>query len=135
MEPYVWRDAEVSFPDFKGTAQLDKKLTGKSGFALAGVDPDKWHVVGLDIGGGEGAHSAHVIAIDMDSVPDDVDNIFDYLLEKHGHVPVTDILLHDVDPYELLKSITHGFELRLRTRNLAGKTLMVTALGDIPKQN
>lgn len=135
MEPYVWREAAVSFPDFKGTAQLDEKKTGRSGFAMAGIDPEKWLVVGLDIGGGEGGQTANVVAIDMETVPDDLDNVFDYLLEKHGHVPVTDILLHDVDPYELLKSITHGFELRLRSRNLVGKTLMVTALGDIPEQN
>lgn len=46
---------------------------------------------------------------------------------------MTEILLHDVDPYEVLKSITHVFELRLRSRNVVGKTITVTAYGDIPE--
>lgn len=135
MEPYVWREAEVSYPDFKGTAQLDKKMTGTSGFAVAGIDPDRWLVIGLDIGGGEDDHELRVVAIDQGIVPEGQGDVLNYLNEKHGHIPVTEILLHDVDPYEVLKSITHSFELRLRSRNAVGKTIKVTALGDIPQQD
>lgn len=135
LEPYVWREAEVSYPDFKGTAQLDKKITGTNGFTVAGIDPDKWLVVGLDIGGGEGDHDLHVVAIDKETIPEGEGNVFDYLLTKHGYIPVTDLLLHDADPYEVLKSITHNFELRLRSRGTEGKPIKVTSLGDIPEQH
>jgi hypothetical protein len=134
MEPFIWGEAEVTYPDFKGTAQLDQKMTGTSGFTLAGIDQEKWLVIGLDIGGGEGEHSLRVVAIDRDIIPDGQSNVLDYLVEKHGHIPVTEILLHDVDPYEALKSVTHVFELRLRSRNAVGRNIMVTAYGDIPAQ-
>lgn len=135
MEPYVWREAEVTYPDFKGTAQLDRKITGTSGFTVAGIDEDKWLVVGLDIGGGEHGHSLRIVAIDKEGIPEDEGNFFSYLIRHHGYIPVTEFLLHNVDPYEVLQSITHSFELRLRSRNLVGKTVTVTALGDIPAQD
>lgn len=135
MEPFVWREAEVTYPDFKGTAELDQKLTGTNGFTLAGIDQEKWLVVGIDIGGGENEHQLRVLAVDQDIIPEGQSNVFDYLTDKHGHVPVTEILLHEADPYEVLKSITHVFELRLRSRNTVGKTIMVTGYGDIPVQN
>jgi hypothetical protein len=135
VEPFVWREAEVTYPDFRGTAQLDEKKTGTNGLTLAGIDHEKWLVVGINIGGGEGAHELRVVAVDKEPIPVDVENIFDFLLQKHGHIPVTELLLHDVDPYEVLKSLTHVFELRLRSRNTVGQTLLVTGRGDIPVQN
>lgn len=134
MEPYVWREAEVTYPDYVGTAQLDHRMTGESAFSTAGIDEDKWLVVGFDIGGGEHNHDLHVVAVDLEAVPEGEGNVFDRLIAEHGHIPTKDLLLHDVDPYEFLKSISHHFELRLRTRNASGKTIMVTSLGDIPEQ-
>ncbi|KNH15984.1 hypothetical protein ACU18_15375 [Arthrobacter sp. ZBG10] len=114
---------------------MDKKITGTSGFTLAGIDQDRWLVVGIDIGGGENGHAINVVAVDKDTVPQNTSNIFEYLINEYGHIPVTDFRLHDVDPYELLQSITHGFELKLRTRPTVGRRIMVTALGDIPAQD
>ncbi|MEV8143797.1 hypothetical protein [Specibacter sp. NPDC078709] len=134
MDPYIWREAEVNFPDFVGTAQLDRRLTGDSAFTVAGIDEEKWLVVGFDIGGGEHGHDLHVVAVDLEAVPAGEGSVIDRLLAEHGHIPTRDLLLHDVDPYDFLKSISHDFELRLRTRNTAGKTIMVTNLGDVPEQ-
>ncbi|SEF11476.1 hypothetical protein SAMN04489740_4107 [Arthrobacter alpinus] len=134
LEPYIWHEAEVTFPDYAGTAQLDHKMTGESAFAAAGIDEDKWLVVGLDIGGGEHSHGLHIVAVDLDAVPPGGGNVLDRLMEEYGHIPTTDFLLHDVDPYEFLKSITHHFDLRLRVRGTSDKTIMVTSLGDIPEQ-
>lgn len=134
MEPHVWRDAEVTYADYVGTAQLDQKMTGESGLKVAGIDEEKWLVIGIDIGGGEHEHELRVVAVDLEAVPEGEGNVIDRLVKEHGHIPTKELLLHDVNPYDFLKSITHQFELRLRTSYTAGKNIMVTSLGDIPEQ-
>lgn len=126
LDPYIRREAEVNFPDFVGTAQLDHRFTGDSAFTLAEIDEEKWLVVGFDIGGGEHGHDLHMVAVDLEAVPACEGSVIDRLLAEHAHIPTRDVLLHDVDPYDFLKSMSHGFELRLRTRNAVGKTIMVT---------
>lgn len=125
----------MTYSDYVGTAQLDQKATGESALKLAGIDEEKWLVIGFDIGGGEHDHDVSVVAVDMESVPEGVGNVIDRLMQKHGHIPVKEIHLHDVDPYEFLKSITHMFELRMRVQHTAGKDIMVTSVGDIPEQS
>lgn len=129
MEHQIWRDAEVTFPDWSGTAQLDEKKTNTETIdQRLGLDPDKEHVVGLDIGGGERVHNIRVVVAQWEAIE----------ALKNGEtdeLPVTEYLVHDVDPYEFLKSITHRFELRMRKRVAQGKTIRVTELGDIPEQD
>lgn len=135
MEPQVWREASLTYPDFVGTAELDHRMTGDSGFKLAGIDEEKWHVIGFDIGGGELGHQVRVVAIEKESIPEGDGNIIARLMKEHGHLPVHELLLHDVDPYEFLKNISHQFELRMRASYTVDKDIVVTTLGDIPEQS
>lgn len=132
MEPHVWRDAEVTYPDYKGNAQLDfKKSTRLADF---GIDEDKWLLIGFDLGGGEHSQEARVVLLDSALLAEENVNNVGELAEKLGYVPATEFLLHDVDPYELLKSISHMFEMRLRLRALEGHEIRITELSDIPEQ-
>ena len=123
-EDYLWGDAEVTYPDWKGTAQLDERMTGRSLYELVGLDQDDWMIVGLDLGGGEHRHSLHVVA-----VPAGTD------IHEQGEVRATDFLIHDVDPYEVLQQMTHMFELRLRLRALVGREIRIVERSDVPEQD
>lgn len=135
MEPYVWKEASVTYTDFIGTAALDHRMTGESAYSTAGIDEEKWLVVGFDIGGGEHDHQLKVVAVDLENIPVDQTNVIDYLMKEHGHIPVQELMLHDVDPYKFLKQITHVFELRMRINHHSDKEIVVTGVTDIPKQH
>jgi hypothetical protein len=121
---YVWGDAEVTHPDWKGTAQLDQKITGQTSlYDLVGLDHDEWMIIGLDLGGGEHKHNLHVIAVPAGT------NIHD-----QDEIQATDFLIHDVDPYRLLKAMSHVFELRMRLRALVNVPIRIVELSDVPEQ-
>lgn len=134
MTDHIWGDAEVMYPDWQGTLQLDERMTGTQLPELVGLDSDKWIIVGLDIGGGEHQHDLHVLAIDRDISPEG-GNVYPRIAEANGgELPVTDFLIHNVDPYEILQAITHMLDLKIRVRGTIGTPIRVTALGDVPNQ-
>jgi hypothetical protein len=130
VDEYVWGDASVSFPDWIGTAQLDQKMTGQVGvYELTGIDPEEWQIVGLDLGGGEsGMHSVHVIAVPRSewgqSPPSDL-----------SEVRAVDIQIHNgIDPFDLLRQMTHQLDMRFRLRATKDATITITDLLDEPPQ-
>lgn len=129
---FIWRDAEVTYPDWKGTAQLDQRITAPGIAEVVGLDPKRWFVVGFDMGGGETRHDLHVIAVDRSKVGDD--SLSQIAEANGGEIPVTDFLIHDVDPYEVLRKITHVFELRMRVRAASDIPIRVVGLSDVPEQ-
>lgn len=134
MADFIWGDAQVTYPDLVGTAQLDERKTAPPVERAVGLDPEQWTVIGLDIGGGERAHELRVVAVAADDMPDGGD-VFPRIAEANGgEVPVTEFLIHDVDPYEVLRAITHQFELRLRVRSAADLRFRVVRQADVPEQ-
>ncbi len=129
MDPYEWGDAEVSFPDWSGTAQLDEKMTGPTDiYDYTGVDRDEWMIVGLDFGGGEsGMQNPHVIAVRRSELEDR--HITDL-----SAVNAADIQIHGLDPFELLKKMTHYLDMRFRSRAIKNATVTITELLDVPPQ-
>lgn len=131
---YIWGDAEVTYPDWQGTAQLDQRMTTAGLEEVVGLDRKKWFVVGIDIGGGEHEHQLRVLAVDRQIFPPGGD-VFPRIAEANGgKLPVTEFLVHDADPYEVLQKITHVFELRLRTRGTLGLAIRIVAHADVPEQ-
>jgi hypothetical protein len=126
MSDYIWGDASVTYPDWVGTAQLDQRMTTWTIEQMLGDRLDGWMVIGIDIGGGEHDHELHVIAVPEDSLPEGRNN---------GEIQATDFLVHDWNPYEFLKAITHVFELRLHRRPIADIPIRVVSLADIPQQD
>lgn len=55
MDGELWGDASVTFPDWKGTAQVDERRTvpWEGLTRTVGLDADEWQVVGFSISGGE----------------------------------------------------------------------------------
>ncbi|RJN32906.1 hypothetical protein [Nesterenkonia natronophila] len=130
-EPYVWRqEAQVTYPDWKGTAQLDQRKTTDTLEEVVGLDPDKWIIVGFDIGGFERPESRkmHVVAATREHFSE-VRELDDAL-----ELQVTDFLIHNVDPFEILQKITHVFEMRMRIRHLPAERIRVVNLKDVPEQ-
>lgn len=130
MDEYEWGHAEVSHPDWTGTAQLDQKMTGNVNvYSLTGIDHEEWQIIGLDFGGGEtGMHNLHVIAVPRsewgDSPPPDL-----------SEVRAADIQIHNgIDPFELLRQITHMLDVRFRIRAVKDSTITITELLDEPPQ-
>jgi hypothetical protein len=133
MTDYIWGDAEVTYPDWQGTIQVDERRTGTQLDELVGLDFDRWGIVGIDIGGGESAHTLHVLAVDKQKTGDA--RYEDVATANGGDLPVTDFLIHDADPYAVLQALTHVLELRMRVRSTVGLTFRVAALGDVPEQD
>lgn len=134
MTNYLWRDAEVTYPDWSGTAQLDQRITGPNAILerLVGLDPEEWLILGFDIGWGEienGPHDLHVVAARRETIRESREQGF-----EDDEIRVTDFLIHDVDPYEILRTISHVFELRMRRRGFDDRALRVMELADVPEQ-
>lgn len=123
MDPYEWQEASVAFPDYAGHVELDFRMTN-SALEDAGLDRERWQVIGFEWDRGEQSDTIYAIAVDKakDNPDDDT-------------VRATKILLHDVDPAAFLHSITHSFGMTLRSRGTAGKTIVIDELADIPEQD
>lgn len=108
MDGEVWGEASVTYPDWKGTAQLDERMTVPwEGLArTVGLNHEQWQVVGFSIGGGEHGYNLRLYATPRDvwekAKPDD-----------GTEVEVTEFLVHDVDPLAILQRMTHMFELNM----------------------
>jgi hypothetical protein len=129
MDGEIWGDASVTFPDWKGTAQLDeRKAVPWEGLARAvGLDDEQWQVVGFSIGGGEHGYHLQVYA-----TPNDV--WARVKSDDDAEVEVTEFQVHDVDPLTILQQMTHMFELNMRIRVLDGRRVRVRALSDLPSE-
>lgn len=130
----IWRDAEVTYPDWKGTAQLDQRRTTTSIEEMIGLDRHAWMVVGLDIRGGKSGQNLHVVAIDRKDVPEGGDVLPRIAEANGGEIPVTEFLVHGVDPYAVLHAVTHMFELRLRLARSVGIPIRVVRQSDVPER-
>jgi hypothetical protein len=125
----LWGDASVSFPDWKGTAQLDERMTIPwEGLARTlGLDHEQWQVVGFSIGGGENGYDLKLYATPSDvwnkAAPDD-----------EAEIEVTEFLVHNIEPLEILQRMTHMFELNMRIRGLDNRRIRVRALSDLPAE-
>ena len=121
----IWGNASVSFPDWSGTAQLDERMTTPwEGLAqTVGLDRDQWQVIGFDIGGGESDYTLRVVA-----TPRDV------WQKADAEVEATEFLVHDVDPLEILKQMTHVFELRMRVGGLGNRPVRIRSRSDLPSE-
>ncbi|GIG34742.1 hypothetical protein [Cellulomonas pakistanensis] len=135
MADYIWGDASVTYDDWHGTAQLDERMTGRLLNKLVGLDAEDWWIVGLDIGGGERVHELRVLAVHRDVVPEGGDVLRKIAAANDGEIPVTSFLIHDVDPYAVLRAMTHSFDLRLRRRGTVGLPVRVQRLADVPEQH
>ena len=133
----IWGDAETTYVDWKGTAQLDQRMTLPAPAIedAVGLDRDEWSVVGFEIGGGEHDHDLHVYAVARNLIPGGGDVWPKVAAENGGEIPATDFLIHDVDPYAFLKSITHMFELRMRSVGSGDLPIRVIRRSDVPEQD
>lgn len=129
----MWGEAQVTFPDWQGNIQVDQKMTGVTWRELIGLERDGWGIVGIDIGGGEHSHQLSVVAVDMRNYPEDT-KYTDVAKQNDGVLPVTEFLIHDVDPYQFLQEMTHHLELRMRPRSVLDLPIQVVAYGDVPEQ-
>jgi hypothetical protein len=114
---------------WKGTAQVDERRTVPwEGLARrVGLDADEWQVVGFSISGGERRFDLRIAA-----APRDVWENYDR--DDGGEIEVTEFLVHDVDPLEILSQMTHMFELKMLIRGLSGDQVRVKAVSDLPKE-
>lgn len=129
MEEELWDEARVAFPDWKGTAQLDERMTVPwRGLARrVNLDSEQWQVVGFSIGGGEHGYDLQVYAAPRvvweKSASDD-----------DAEIEVTEFLVHKVDPLVILQEMTHMFELNMRIRGLENRRIRVRARSDLPSE-
>ena len=133
-EAYLWRDAaEVTYPDWVGTAQLDERMTGAGLNEVLGLDPDEWFLIGFDIGGGEHRHELRVVAVHHTLTREETDILPKIAATNNGEIPATEFLVHDVDPYDVLRRITHQFEMRLKIRGSRELPIRILSESDIPE--
>jgi hypothetical protein len=133
-EEYIWGDAEVTYPDWTGTAQLDRRMTAPSLGEVVGLDREEWLLVGFDIGGGEHLHHLRVVAVRRNGIPAGSDVLPRIAAANDGEIPATEFWVHNVDPYEVLRAITHQFELRMRISTAREFPIRIVAQRDLPDQ-
>lgn len=129
MDGEIWGEASVTYPDWKGTAQLDERRTVPwEGLArTVGLNHEQWQVVGFSIGGGEHGYDLQVYATPRD--------VWEKVKPDDGaDVEVTEFLVHDVDPLAILQRMTHMFELNMRIRSLDDRRVRVRARSDLPSE-
>jgi hypothetical protein len=131
---FVWDEASVSYPDWSGNAQLDQRRTSAGLEEIVGLDPEIWMAIGLDIGGGESSHELRVVAVHRDLFTAEGDVFPKIAAAYGGEIPATEFLIHDVDPYEVLRAVTHVFEMRLRRRGCRDLPIRVMSRSDVPEQ-
>ncbi|HWF70195.1 MAG TPA: hypothetical protein VG187_11625, partial [Mycobacterium sp.] len=92
-------------------------------YELTGIDSEEWLIVGFSFGGGEsGMYEPHVIAVRKSELGE-------------GHISdVTDvraaeIQIHGVDPFELLRQMTHSLDIRFRIGSTKNATITITETG------
>ncbi len=69
-----------------------------------------------------------------DALPEAADVLPRIADENGGEIPVTEFLVHDVDPYEVLQTLSSRFELRMRARGTKDLPIRVTARVEGPEQ-
>ncbi|GBG39627.1 hypothetical protein [Mycobacterium montefiorense] len=128
VDPYEWGPASVTYPDWQGTVQIDQVATSDL-YALTGIDPDEWVIVGLDFGGGKsGMHNPHVIAVRKSELDGPH-------LSERPHIQAAEIQIHNgVDPFDLLHQIINVMEMRVRVRSVLGATITINEVLDEPPQ-
>ena len=131
---YIWREAEVGHPDWKGTIQIDERKTGRQLNELVSLE-NNWMIIGLDIGGGEHDQHVKVLTVDGRIAPVGGDVSPRIAAAHNGDLPVTEFLIHDADPHEILKAMTHTLDLRLRMRSVVDMPVRIDHQGDVPEQD
>jgi hypothetical protein len=131
---FLWRDARVTYPDWSGTAQLDQRMTSAGLEEVVGLDPDEWFAIGIDIGGGERDHDLRVVAVHRSVVVGESDVLPKIAAANGGEIPATEFLIHDVDPYAVLKAITHMFEMHMTRRGASEWPIRIMSRSDVPEQ-
>ncbi|MDP9459512.1 MAG: hypothetical protein M3Q22_04395 [Actinomycetota bacterium] len=109
-------------------------MTGRSLNEIVGLHRDEWLIIGLDIGGGETSHDLRVVAVHRDAVPEGGDVLPRIAENNGGEIPATEFLVHDVDPYKVLRAITHMFELRLKLSGCRDLPIRIMSRSDVPEQ-
>ena len=130
---FIWRSAEVTFPDWIGTAQLSQRRSADLA-ELAGLDSEKWLIVGFDISSGHHGHDLRVVAVERDLLPEAADVYPGLAAEHGGQIPATEFLVHDVEPYDVLQAITNRFELRMRARGTRDLPIRIVTQSEGPEQ-
>jgi hypothetical protein len=135
VDDYRWGDASVTYPDWVGTAQLDRRITAPSLGEVIGLDRDEWHIIGFDIGGGERAHHLRVVAVHTSDIPVGGDVLPRIAEANDGEIPATEFDVHGVDPYEVLKAITHQFALRMHVSSTRDLPIRIVGQGEVPARD
>jgi len=130
---FIWRTPALFTPDWTGTAQLTQQRSVDLA-RLAGLDSEEWLIVGFDIRDSEDGHDLRVVAVHRDLMPEAAD-VLPRIAEEHGgEVPATAFLVHDVEPFEVLRTLTRRFELQMRVRGSRDIPIRITAEVEGPEQ-
>jgi hypothetical protein len=130
---FIWKAPALFSPDWTGTAQLAQQPSADLA-RLAGLDSDEWLIVGFDIHDNEDGHDLRVIAVHRDLMPEAA-AVLPKIAEEHGgEIPATAFLVHDVEPYDVLRTLTRRFELQMRARGSRDLPIRITAVVEGPEQ-
>ncbi|GAA2947625.1 hypothetical protein GCM10010458_36500 [Microbacterium luteolum] len=126
--------AYAQYFDFAGTVAADTHGGGTRELAdQIGLDAERFWIVGIDVWGNDIAHARlKVLAIDrVETGISTYDELAAYNRE-HGHVPVTDFLVHGMSAVDVLKVGLKRLNFQLLSRSLPDDAeLRMTRHGDL----
>jgi hypothetical protein len=125
-ERLVLGPADARWNDYVGTAAADDApaVAGLASlYSIAGVDRDRWTIVGMDLSRWEQTHRVVVYAVDrLQPEP-----------EGEEEPPLTALRLPDsVRMEDFIGSAFQGFSIRLMSRLHPGRRLPVVSGGEMP---
>lgn len=139
-DPTLLDVATSTYTDWTGTSVAENSMIKGSGdlYALAGLadEPDRWSILGIDVSafshGKDPSWEIHFYAADRTELGVENFEDWDAVAEKHGGVPVVDILLHDAHFDDVIKCMKL---VGVQFRNGHFKhQLLHSAYADFPEQ-
>lgn len=133
----IFDHATTSYKDWIGTAAAEDSMVhgSKDLHDLAGLDPDQWSILAVDMfthsHGADPNWTVSIAALDRHS--EEVANFEDLkaLEAERGSLPVTHIVLHDVDLDDVVKCMK---VIHFQLRSPHFQKLDIVDRGDFPVQ-
>ncbi|MEJ9077405.1 hypothetical protein WKY82_03185 [Gordonia malaquae] len=121
MTGEVWNDASTTYSDWRGTAQLDSRMSADL-HELVGLDQESWVILGLEIGGGERDGFDHLAVL---AAPAGTDF-------TGPRLEATKFYVTHIKPVDALANLMYSFDLRLRAKGFDGFEIKVADSASLP---
>ena len=122
--------------DWYGSAAAEIRMTGIENDleGLAGLDDDRWYVIGFDLyfGSDESHDGIYLYAVDRDAVGAQNYNELEAYAAREGAIPLTSIKLHDITIRTFMARMNGATHVHMRYKSHRSVPIFVVDQTDFP---